>query len=72
MTAITVRITEEEKKDLKKQGEISKVVREAITTYLASTKSKETMKRLKELQKIDNTKTTTQQEIKLLRKDRQR
>ena len=72
MTAITVRITKEEKQDLKKHGEISKVVREAITNYLSSTKSVETIKRLEELQKNDTTKTTTQQEINLIRKDRQR
>ncbi len=72
MTAITVRITEKEKQDLKKHGEISKVVREAITNYLSSTKSIETIKRLKELQKNNVIKTTTQQEINLIRKDRQR
>ena len=72
MTTISVRITEDEKKDLKKHGEISKVVREAITTYLASGKSEETIKRLEELQKIDYAKTTSQQEINLLRKDRER
>ena len=72
MTAITVRITEEEKQDLKKHGEISKVVREAITNYLSATKSIETIKQLEELQKNNVTKTTTQQEINLLRKDRQR
>lgn len=72
MTTITVRITEEEKQDLKKHGKVSKVVREAITKYLSTTKSIETIKRLEELQKNDSTKTTTQQEINLLRKDRQR
>lgn len=72
MTAITVRITEKEKQDLKKHGEISKVVREAITNYLSSTKSIETIKQLEELQKNNAIKTTTQQEINLLRKDRQR
>jgi len=72
MTTISVRITEEEKKNLKKRGEISKVVREAITTYLISAKSEETIKRLEELQRIDRAKTTSQQEINLIRKDRER
>jgi len=72
MTTISVRLTEDEKKNLKKHGEISKVVRDAITTYLASSKSKETIKRLEELQKTDRAKTTSQQETNLLRKDRQR
>jgi len=72
MTTISVRLTEDEKKNLKKHGEISKVVRDAITTYLASSKSKETIKRLEELQKTDRAKTTSQQEINLLRKDRER
>src|SRR3972149_7030491 len=65
MTTISVRLTEDEKKNLKKHGEISKVVRDAITTYLASSKSKETIKRLEELQKTDRAKTTSQQETLL-------
>ncbi len=72
MTTISVRVSEEEKKDLEKHGNISKVVREAITLYLTSTKSKETIERLKELQQSEKAKTTKQEEATLIRKDRRR
>lgn len=72
MTTISIRISEEEKKELKKHGELSKVVRDAITLYLNSKRSREAIRRLKELQKTEKATTTRREEITLLRKDRHR
>ncbi len=72
MTTISIRISEEEKNELRKHGELSKVVRDAITLYLTSKRSREAIMKLKELQKIGKTMTTRQEEITLLRKERHR
>lgn len=71
MPTISIRVSEEEKGELKKHSEISKVIRDAITLYLTTAKSKETIERLKELQKVETAK-TTRQEVTFIRKDRRR
>lgn len=72
MTTISIRISEEEKNELRKHGELSNVVRDAITLYLTSKRSREAIMKLKELQKIEKPMTTRQEEITLLRKERRR
>jgi uncharacterized protein YlbG (UPF0298 family) len=72
MTTISVRLSDKEKAALKKHGKISKVVKDAIALYLQSEQSKETLKRLKELQKKQKVRTTIEEEIALIREDRSR
>jgi uncharacterized protein YlbG (UPF0298 family) len=72
MTTISVRLSDKEKAALKKHGKISKVVKDAIALYLQSEQSKETLKRLKELQKEQKVRTTVQEEVALIRQDRNR
>jgi hypothetical protein len=72
MTTISVRLSDKEKAALKKHGKISKVVKDAIALYLQSEQSKETLKRLKELQKKQKVRTTIEEEIALIREDRNR
>lgn len=72
MTAISVRLSEREKAALRKHGKISKVVKEAIRLYLGSKQSKETLARLKALQRTTEVKTTAEEEAALIREDRRR
>lgn len=72
MTTVSIRLSEEEKKELKKHGKVSTVVREAITSYLSSRRSAHTIKRLKELQGRAKPKKGTELNLKLLREDRRR
>ncbi|AIC14468.1 hypothetical protein [Nitrososphaera viennensis] len=72
MTTISVRVSEKEKAALRRHGKISKVVKEAINLYLDSARSRETFKRLKELQQAENITTTTREEAALIREDRHR
>jgi Arc/MetJ-type ribon-helix-helix transcriptional regulator len=72
MTTISVRLSDKEKAALKKRGKISEVVKEAITLYLQSEQSKETFRRLKELQKEQKLRTTVQEDVALIREDRNR
>lgn len=71
MTTIRVRVSEKEKAALKKHGKVSRVVREAITLYLDSERSR-ALKRLRELQSDGNVKTTTQEQVALIREDKRR
>ena len=70
-TSITVRLSEDELRELKKCGPISEVVREAIRLYISSENTRETLKRLRELQASHRVRTTTEQDLRLLHEDRQ-
>lgn len=70
MTTISVRISEHEKAALKKHGRISRVVKEAIDLYLNSKESKKALRRLKELQRSERVKTSTEEDVSLIREDR--
>lgn len=72
MTTISVRLSDQVKAALKKHGKISKVVKDAIALYLQSEQSKETLRRLKELQKEQKVRTTVQEEVAHIREDRNR
>ena len=71
-STITVRISEKEKRELQKHGKISEVVREALRLFLRNKSSKEAILRLKELQKITTIQTTVQDDLRLIRTDRER
>jgi hypothetical protein len=72
VTTISVRLSEREKVALRKRGKISKVVKEAIALYLDSERSQEALKKLKELQKTGNVRTTSQDEVAFISEDRRR
>jgi len=71
-TSITVRLSEEEVNELKKHGPISEVVRQAIRHYIHSENTRQTLKRLQELQAKNRVRTTTEEEFRFLREDRER
>jgi len=70
-TTITVRLSERERRELKKHGKISEIVREALQLYLRSKNSARTIARLRELQKPP-VRTTIEEDLRLLRTDRDR
>lgn len=72
MPIITVRISDEERKRLEKEGKLSEVVRVAIRFYLNSREVQKSIRKLRELQKRYKVKTTVEDELKLLREDRAR
>ncbi|MDV3277237.1 MAG: hypothetical protein LYZ69_02070 [Nitrososphaerales archaeon] len=72
MPTITVRISEEEKKRLLKQGTLSQSVREALELYLNTKKSRELIGKLEALQRRDPIETTSADEVRLINEDRKR
>jgi Arc/MetJ-type ribon-helix-helix transcriptional regulator len=72
MPVITVRISDEERKRLEKEGKLSEVVRAAIRFYLNSREVQKSIRKLRELQKRYKVKTTIEDELKLFREDRAR
>ena len=70
MTAINVRLTEKEKSILKKYGNISDLVRDAIKMYVNDKRSMETIKKLKEYQKKNKVTTSTEEIVAMIREDR--
>jgi Arc/MetJ-type ribon-helix-helix transcriptional regulator len=69
---ITVRLTEKERRELQRHGKISEVTREALRLYLRTRKSKQLISRLRDLQKTTKLRTTIQDDLQLIRADRQR
>ena len=72
MPTITVRISEEDKRRLLRQGALSKSVREALELYFNSRKSKELIEKLDALQRKNPIRTTPADEARLIREDRER
>jgi uncharacterized protein YlbG (UPF0298 family) len=72
MKTVCVRISEEEKRQLKKYGRLSDTLREAMKLYLNKRKSEELLHKLEELQAKHPVKTSTEEEVKLIREDRNR
>jgi hypothetical protein len=72
MPTITVRISEEEKRRLLKQGALSRSVREALELYLNTKKSRELIGKLEQLQRKNPVGTTSADEVKLIAEDRKR
>ena len=72
MTTICVRITEEEKRELLKYGSLSQTMREAMKLYLNTKKYEDVLDKLKELQAKNPIKTTPEEEVRMIREDRNR
>ena len=72
MKPISVRISEEEKRQLKKYGKLSDTLREGMKLYLNKKKSEELLYKLEKLQSESHIKTSIEQEVKLIREDRNR
>jgi uncharacterized protein YlbG (UPF0298 family) len=72
MTTVCVRITEEEKRELLKYGSLSKTLREAMKLYLNNKKYEDVLAKLKELQAKNPIRTTTEEEVRMIREDRNR
>ncbi len=71
-TTVCVRISEEEKHRLKKYGKLSAALREGMKLYLNKKKSEELLHKLEQLQAQNLVKTSTDEEAKLIREDRNR
>ena len=71
-TTICARISEEEKRQLKKYGTLSAALREGLKLYLNKKKSEELLSKLAELQASNPVKTSIEDEVKLIREDRNR
>ncbi len=72
MKTVSVRISEEEKRQLKKYGKLSDTLREGMKLYLNKKKSDELLCKLEKLQSENQIKTSTEEEVKLIREDRKR
>jgi len=71
-STISVRLSEKERRQLEKHGKISEVVREALRTYLRRKDSERIISRLRELQKVKPLGSTVQDDLRLIRADRER
>jgi Arc/MetJ-type ribon-helix-helix transcriptional regulator len=72
MTTVSVRLSEEERKELLKYGNLSESLREGLKLYLGRKKSEKLIRRLEVLQSSNPLKTSTAGELKLIRQDRNR
>jgi uncharacterized protein YlbG (UPF0298 family) len=72
MKTVSVRISEEEKRQLKKYGRLSDTLREGMKLYLNKKKSDELLCKLEKLQSESQIKTSIEEEVKLIREDRER
>ena len=72
MKTVSVRITEEEKRQLKKYGKLSDTLRQGMKLYLSKKKSDELLCKLEKLQSASQMRTSTEEEVKLIREDRKR
>ena len=71
MPIVSVRLTEEEKKELLVYGGLSKGVREGVKLYLKAKKSQEIFRKLEDLQRKNPVKTASEKEVELIRDDRE-
>jgi hypothetical protein len=72
MDTVFVRISKEEKKELKKYGSLSHTLGEAIKLYLNTKKTEEALSKLGELQAKNPVKISSKEIVKLIRDDRNR
>ena len=71
MPTVSVRLTEEEKKELLEYGGLSKGFREGVRLYLKAQKSQEIFRKLEDLQRKNPVKTASEKEVELIRQDRE-
>ena len=67
---ITVRLTEDEKKELESYGKISDVVRDALRLYIKKRKTDRLFKELEEFQKKHRIKISRDEIVSTIREDR--
>jgi len=72
MKTVSVRISEEEKSQLRKYGKLSDTLREGMKLYLNKKKTDELLCKLEKLQSESQIKTSIEEEVKLIREDRER
>jgi Arc/MetJ-type ribon-helix-helix transcriptional regulator len=72
MATISVRISDEEKRELLKYGSLSESLREGIRLYLGERKSEKLIRRLEVLQSKSHIKTSAATDLKLIKQDRSR
>jgi hypothetical protein len=72
MTTVSVRISEEEKKELLRYGRLSDSVRKGLRLYLREKKSEEVLRRLEKLQAENPVKTSVTTDLRQIREDRRR
>ena len=72
MKTVSVRVSDEEKRQLKKYGKLSDTLREGMKLYLNKKKSDELLCKLEKLQSESEIKTSIEEEVKLIREDRER
>jgi Arc/MetJ-type ribon-helix-helix transcriptional regulator len=70
--SITVRLTPEEIREIKKHGRVSDVVRQAIRLFMQTQRSKKAIEELKQLQASSDIRITIDEDLNLIRGDRQR
>jgi Arc/MetJ-type ribon-helix-helix transcriptional regulator len=70
--SITVRLSPEEIREIKEHGRVSDVVRQALRMYLQSQRSRRAIEELKRLQASSSIRTTIEEDLSLIRGDRQR
>jgi len=71
-TTVSVKISEEEKRQLKKYGRPSDVLREGMKLFLSKKKTEELLGRLEKLRAENVIKTIIEEEVRLVRVDRNR
>jgi hypothetical protein len=72
MRSVSVRISEEEKLQLQRYGKLSDALRQGMKLYLNNKKSEELFCKLQKLQAENPIKTSTEEEVRLIREDRVR
>jgi uncharacterized protein YlbG (UPF0298 family) len=72
MSTVSVRISEEQKRQLQKYGKLSDTLREGMKLYLKNKKSEELFCKLEKLQAENPIKTSTEDEVRLIRETRSR
>jgi len=70
--SITVRLSPEEIMEIKEHGRVSDVVRQALHMYLQSQRSRRAIEELTRLQASSRIQTTIEDDLRLIRGDRQR
>ena len=70
MSTVSVRISEEEKRQLQKYGKLSDTLREGMKLYLKNKKSEEIFCKLEKLQAENPIKTSSEDEVRLIRETR--
>lgn len=72
MPTISVRISDDQRRELLRYGSLSQAVREGVKLYLDRRKGEEALAKLDRLQRLNKLKATAKEEAGLIREDRAR